>query len=110
MAAALGLDSLADASAYQLYLAQVIKDAGAENDPVKKMLLQQLCLAHFRIAKLHMGAEYANDAETVRTYSAAAARLLGELRRTALVINMMGGSTTSKRGGQNKLKVLKMAQ
>jgi len=107
MATALQLDSLADSPAYQLYLDQFTKDAGATNDPVQQMLLHQLCLAHFRIAQLHGDAQHANNAEEAKIYTAAASRLLGELRRTALALQSFGHAGTTDR---RKMKLLKMAQ
>jgi hypothetical protein len=50
------------------------------------MLLEQLALAHQRVAKLHVQAEEAKSADTAKVYVTAAIRLTGELRRLALAL------------------------
>jgi hypothetical protein len=50
------------------------------------MLLEQLALAHFRVGQLHAAAGGAQGAEAAKALNAAAARLLGEFRRTALAL------------------------
>lgn len=86
MAAALGLDKLFASPAYKLFLEQLIRDAGKPTDPVEVMILEQLALAHFRLGQLHGSAGRAGKAEVAKIYNAAAARLLGEFRRTALAL------------------------
>lgn len=68
------------------YLEKLLKDAGNPQDPVERILLEQLALAHFRLAGLHARAASATHVEQIRVFSAAAARLLGEIRRLALSI------------------------
>src|SRR5262245_45301212 len=83
MADALGLNTLFDGHAIKVYLERLLEEAGRPHDPVERMMLEQLAVAHFRIAQLHVGAGQAKGAEAVKLYNAAAARLLGEFRRTA---------------------------
>src|SRR5262245_51047132 len=46
MALALGLDNQVGPLGYRAYLAQLIKDAGDPPDPIERMLIEQLALAH----------------------------------------------------------------
>lgn len=63
MATALNLDKFFDARAYRIYLANVMRDLGDPKDPIERMLIEQLCLAHFRVAQLHGVAGQANGLE-----------------------------------------------
>ena len=81
--AALGLDSLFESRTYKVYLERLIEDAGDPADPIERMLLEQLALAHFRIGQLHVSAGRAEGIEAVKVYNSVAARMLGEFRRTA---------------------------
>ena len=69
---------------YEKYLAA----AGAPTDPVERMLLEEVWLAHHQVADLHVQAAKATNAEVTRIYSAAAVRLMGEVRRTALALRL----------------------
>jgi hypothetical protein len=87
MAASLGLsEQTATASGFKVFLDKLKEDAGAGDDPIVAMLLEQLALAHLRIADLHSKAQEARQLEAVAVYSSAAARLTGEFRRCALAL------------------------
>src|SRR5262245_31788220 len=86
LAAALQMDRYFDAKGFQAFLDGVIVDAGGPTDPIEVMLLQQLVLAHLRAAQLQAHAGMAEGLEAARLYNAAAARLLAELRKTALAL------------------------
>lgn len=109
MATAVGLDRYFDTAAYRVYLGRVLKDLGDPADPIERMLIEQLCLAHFRTAQLHAGAGQAQGAEAVKAYNAVAARMLGELRRTALALKAY---RTGVPAGESRatLKLFKAAQ
>ncbi len=68
-----------------------------------------MCLAHFRIAQVHVGAGAAKSAEAAKLYNAAAARLLGEFRRTALALQVLRGRSPGAEP-RERLKVYKGAQ
>ena len=68
------------------YLEGVRREAGNPSDPVERMLIEQLALAHFRLGKLQVQATEATSPQHIRVLNAAAARLLGEFRRLALAI------------------------
>lgn len=71
---------------FKLYLDRLLKDAGDPVDPVERMMIEQLAMAHHRIAQLHVQVEQARSIEEAKVYSGAAARLTGELRRLALAL------------------------
>jgi hypothetical protein len=111
MADAIGYDNLFGSAAYKTFLDHFIKDAGSPSDPVETMLLQQLAVAHFRIGQLHIGARHATGTEAVKLYTAAASRLLGEFRRTALALRAYRGRVPEdKPEEKERLKIFKMAK
>jgi hypothetical protein len=73
------------------------------------MMIEQLVMAHFRVAQLHVDAGYCKGAEGMKLYTAAAARLLGEFRRTALALQAYGTTTPERRAEKNG-KLYKAAQ
>lgn len=109
MAAALSIDPYFETGAYRVYLEQMLADAGSPLDPIERMLVEQICLAHFRVAQLQIGASQSKGTETIKMYTAAAARMLGEMRRTALAIKGYRTHIPEGRSGTN-LKIYKMAQ
>jgi hypothetical protein len=111
MAEAIGYDNLFGSAAYKTFLDRFIKDAGSPTDPVETMLLQQLAVAHFRIGQLHIGASHAQGTEAMKLYTAAASRLLGEFRRTALALRAYRGRVPEdKPEEKERLKIFKMAK
>ena len=75
-----------DVTGARVYFNGFLRDAGAPVDPVEKILLEQLLLAHHRLAQLHAKAEVATGPEHIKILNAAASRLLSEVRRMALAI------------------------
>lgn len=109
MASALGFDDFFETSAYKLFLERLLEDAGNPTDPIERMLVEQLAMAHFRIAQLHVSAGHAKVTEVIKMYNSVAARMLGEFRRTALALRAY--RTRVPEGKPEKsLKILKMAQ
>jgi hypothetical protein len=109
MADALGYDEPFDGQAAQAYLECLLEDAGNPRDPIERMMVEQLAVAHFRIAQLHVRAQKAQGVEAAKLYTAAAARLLGEFRRTALALRPYRGRLPEDRSDAN-CKILKLAQ
>ena len=105
----LGLDNLFESKAYKVYLEQLIEDAGSPTDPIERMLLEQLALAHFRIGQLHVKAGLAEGIEAVKVYNSVAARMLGEFRRTALALRVYQAGVP-KGKAEKKVKIHKLAQ
>jgi hypothetical protein len=80
-----------DAGACRAFLDRFVEDAGSPHDPVHRVLLEQVAFAHLRLADLHAQAATAKQAELIRVYSSAAARLFGEIRRTAMALREYRG-------------------
>lgn len=72
--------------AFKAYRDNVLEAAGQPVDPVEVMLVEQLLLAHHRIADLHTQATNAKTTEAAALYNAAAVRLMGEFRKTSLAL------------------------
>src|SRR3954451_20257945 len=75
-----------DIAAFKAYLDAFFKDAGSPTDPVERMLLEQLALAHHSLGRLHFRAGTRDNLEEVTACHAAAARLQAEFRRSALAL------------------------
>ncbi len=111
MASALSLDNFFETASYKLHLEQILEEAGNPTDPVERMMIEQLALAHLRIAQLHVGAGQAKATEAIKVYNAATARLWGEFRRTALALRAYRTSAPKTHTEKKeRLKLYKMAQ
>ncbi|MCY2987814.1 MAG: hypothetical protein NTY19_08125 [Planctomycetota bacterium] len=86
MAASVPVTKDIGASGFRLYLDKLLVDAGRPTDPIELMMIEQIALAHFRIAELHVQVEQSRTAEEAKVYSTAAVRLTGEFRRLALAL------------------------
>lgn len=110
MADALGYDNIFDSRAYKVYLQRLLDDAGNPADPVERMMLEQLALAHYRIGQLQVNAGQSKGTEATKIYNAAASRLLGEFRRTALALRAYRTHVPEGKSEQPRLKIFKAAQ
>jgi hypothetical protein len=97
------------AAGFKVHLERTLADMGNPTDPVERMMIEQLVLAHFRVAQLHVDAGYCKGAEGMKLYTAATARLLGEFRRTALALRAYGTTTPESRS-EKSVKLYKAAQ
>src|SRR5262245_14874468 len=70
----------------RLFLEGVAREAGVAGDPVEVMLVEELALAHNRVAEFHSRAARADGLEAIAVYTNAALRLMVEVRRTALAL------------------------
>jgi hypothetical protein len=75
-----------DVFAWQAYLERFLQDAGNPTDPIERLLLEQVLLAHHALGRVHVTAGTTADVEAVKACLPAIARLLGEVRRTALAL------------------------
>jgi len=57
---------------------------GNPTDPLERMLIEQAAFSHLMVLQLHVFTSAARSDDGAGIYAAAAARLLGELRRTIL--------------------------
>ena len=97
--AVLDMGQVASPKAAKAYVDELAKEAKRANDPVEAMMVEQLALAHHRIASLHARAAAADGIRGVEVYSSAAQRLLDEFRRLTLTLRdyrtpIQGRSTT----------------
>ncbi|MCE9552873.1 MAG: hypothetical protein K8T91_05795 [Planctomycetes bacterium] len=72
------------AQAFDFYMQGLLKEAGQPTDPIERMLVEQIALAHHNIGRLYLLAAGAETLVQAATYNAAAVRLVAEFRRTAL--------------------------
>ncbi len=110
MASALNLDKYIDAGAYRVFLGNVMRDLGEPTDPIERMLVEQLCMAHFRVAQLHAGAGQASGLEATKLLNTVAARMLGEMRRTALSLKAYRTTAAPAKSEKAQVKLFKAAQ
>jgi hypothetical protein len=75
-----------DSKAFKLYRDRLLADCGHPRDPIEIMIIEQLSLAHFSMGLLSCKAANNRQPEAVGVYSGAAARLMGEFRRSALAL------------------------
>jgi hypothetical protein len=84
-------DGAFDKYTYRVYLDNLLAKM-APADPIERLLSEQLILAHHAIGRLHVKAANAQQPDVGQLYSAAAARLLGEFRLTALALKTYRGA------------------
>jgi hypothetical protein len=82
--------------AIQAYAKNFVVEAGAPADPVERVLVEQLLIAHHRVAQLQARAEKANNLDEIKIVNGAATRLLAEMRRLALAIRQYRAPIGSK--------------
>lgn len=73
--------------AYAKYLRDLVEDCGSPRDPIEKMIVEQLILAHANIGRLYLRSGTAGQHEESVAYAAAAGRLTGEFRRLSLALS-----------------------
>ena len=79
-----------------IYLHRFIADAGNPKDSGAAPLLEQMAMAHLRLAKLNVEASKAEGMEIHKVLNSAAARLLSEIRKLALAIKSYREPAASK--------------
>lgn len=72
--------------AFKLYRDIILHEAGNPTDPIERMLIEQLALAHFSIGQLRIRACATENPKMAIAFSDAATRLLSELRRCSLAL------------------------
>jgi len=83
--------------AFSYYLGDLFQEAGSPTDPIERMLLEQIALAHHNIGRLQMESANAEMIASAKIYSDSAVRLMGEFRRTVLALKQYRATTP----GQN---------
>jgi hypothetical protein len=77
---------LLDAESFRVYRDLLLEEAGSPSDPLERMLIEQLALAHFTIGRLHIRSCMVENAKLAVAFTDAATRLLGEFRRCTLAL------------------------
>jgi hypothetical protein len=75
-----------DAQAFKIYRDRLLADCGKPTDPIEIMIIEELSLAHFTLGVLMCKRNNITRYEATGIYSGAAARLMGEFRRSALAL------------------------
>jgi hypothetical protein len=73
-------------SVYQAYIDKQLQECGNPRDPIERMLIEQMLIAHHTVGRLSVRAAGAQTAEEAKTYHDITARFLGEFRRCALAL------------------------
>ena len=81
---------------FAVYLDQLLEEAGHPTDPIERMLIEQIAMAHHNIGRLHVKTSTAETHDQVKVYSNAASGLLGEFRRVVLALKNYREPTPSK--------------
>jgi len=76
----------ASLESFILYVNQLLAESGNPTDPLERLLVEQVAMAHHAIGCLYVRAATAETLDQAKLYNAAAARLLGEFRRTVLAL------------------------
>lgn len=80
------LGKVISSDGFKAYHDDILTACGRPKDPIEKMMVEQLLLAHHRIGDLHAQSACANDAEVVAVFNVAALRLMAEFRKTSLAL------------------------
>jgi hypothetical protein len=68
------------------YLDNLLAESGSPHDPIERMMIEQLALAHHNIGRLQVKSSAVDSHQESVAYAAAATRLTAEYRRLASAI------------------------
>ena len=72
--------------AFRIYRDSLLCESGNPTDPIERMLIEQLAMAHFNIGRLHIRSCSVEVPKLALAFADAATRLLGEFRRCTLAL------------------------
>lgn len=75
-----------DPDAFLVYRDVLLKEAGDPQDPIERMLIEQLALAHFSIGQMRIRSCSTDSPKMTLAFSDAATRLFSEFRRSVLAL------------------------
>jgi hypothetical protein len=102
-AAAAGLfHGAVDVASCQVYLHQMFQEAGNPVDPVARMMIEQLAMAHHAIGRLHVRAATRESLAEVVAYHGVLARLMSEFRKTSLALQGLRKNAGSQVGSSQQ--------
>ncbi len=77
-----------DLIAFKIYRDRLLAECGNPTDPIEIILIEQIVMAHLISGHFHVKGVNTASVESAGVYLGAAARLTGELRRTALALQV----------------------
>jgi hypothetical protein len=80
------LGNIVSAGGFKKFLDKFIADCGGPKKPIAKLLLEQTAWAHFAVGNLLAEAACAKTPELTATFTAIAARLMSEVRKTGIAV------------------------
>src|SRR5262245_30963785 len=75
-----------DTTVYQAYVDKQLEECGNPRDPIERMLIEQMLIAHHAIGRLCIQGTQSATPDASKIYHDAAARFMGEFRRCALAV------------------------
>ena len=66
------------------HLIDLMQRAGTNGDPLREIMMQQIAIAHHRVAQLHFSAAESKTPEAVLAFTMGATKLMAELRKSML--------------------------
>ncbi|HQZ65194.1 MAG TPA: hypothetical protein PLY87_08970 [Planctomycetaceae bacterium] len=76
--------ALSDGDVILQHLIDLMQRAGTDGDPLREIMMQQIAIAHHRVAQLHHSAAESKTPEAVLAFTMCATKLMAELRKSML--------------------------
>jgi hypothetical protein len=92
------LGNVVQSAGFLAYQERFLAESGGSQDPVETLLRQEVLWAHFRVGDLQAQAAAATSAETAAMYTAAAARLMAEVRKSSLALHEVRAAARASQG------------
>ena len=105
LTAAMNLDYIAHPESFLEMHDQLMEDAGNPSDPIERMQIEQLIMAHFRIGALHVQANQTESIEGKRILNGATARLMGEFRKLSIALRASRAASPTIKRRNGRLKI-----
>ena len=91
-----------DLASCQVYLHQLLQEAGNPADPIARMMIEQLAMAHHAIGRLHVRAATRDSLPEVVAYHGVLARLMSEFRKTSLALHGLRNNAGEQTGANEQ--------
>ncbi len=75
-----------DPEVYQAWVKKQLRESGSPRDPIERLLVEQVLLAHQHVCILTNRSTTSKSAKDTAAYATAVARLQAEIRRTSLAL------------------------
>src|SRR5262249_36169213 len=85
-----------DVPTCKAFMADFVRRAGAPDDPIERLLVEQLALGHHALGTRLFRAGCPEGADETGAYQGAGARLMAECRRSALALRALREGTVRK--------------